>query len=164
MDSSDAGPPRLFNFGGAHAPRVPISAPRRNGFFHSTKENRRRGANDSTRGACAPRNGDSALIERRYRRPFDHSAVSSFSIGASSFLRHSTPVRLGPFELRHSWRVRGRKLRCAVTLPMHRLECQDDFHLPKRSPSLSRDNNRSNLRSTNERNRVIHRRRRRAWA
>src|SRR5438477_12071829 len=35
---------------GAHAPRAPITAPRRNSFFHSTKESRWRGANGSTRG------------------------------------------------------------------------------------------------------------------
>src|SRR5207248_5240541 len=35
---------------GAHAPRVPITAPRRNSFFHSTKESCWRGANGSTRG------------------------------------------------------------------------------------------------------------------
>src|SRR6266850_7864369 len=99
MDSSDADPLRLFNFGGAHAAGV-LAMTALADFYNKHAAGRRMqnpGSEPNRLSVHSP-DRDSALIKPRYRRS---SAVSSFVI-----------------HVRHSSRVRGRKLNYAA-YPIH---------------------------------------------
>src|SRR6266480_4399047 len=92
MDSSDARPLRLFNFGGAHAAGVLAKAASRRGFF-ITKI--RRAAECSTRGRVRSpewrfgghrsplQDGLSSILRSRHS---DFVLLSSFVVRASSFM------------------------------------------------------------------------------
>src|SRR5437763_14472142 len=101
-----------------------------------------------------PQNGDSALIERRYRTSFGGYVIARwcFVIPSSFVIRDSSFIAVG-----------GRKLGYAVT-PTHCSECRTVFRLPRHSRSSDRDSTRSNRPWVNERNRAVRRRRRHARA
>ena len=147
MDSSDAGRLRLFNFGGAHAAGV-LAMTALADFYNKHAAGRRNAeppGPSQTGLVYAFQNGDSALVQRRYRRSF-----GGFVIRHSSFV-----IRRG-FE--------AENLATRFTPSTRRPECQGVFPLPKRFRSLDRDSNWSNRPSVSEHNHVIHRHRRRARA
>jgi hypothetical protein len=83
MDSSDAGRLRLFNFGGAHAAGV-LAMTALADFYNKHAAGRRNAeppGPSQTGLVYAFQNGDSALVQRRYRRSF-----GGFVIRHSSFV------------------------------------------------------------------------------
>src|SRR4029077_15642093 len=96
MDSSDGGPLRLFNFGGAH-PTAVLAMTALADFYNKHAAGRRmqNPGPGQTGLVCTLQIGDSALIKRRYRRSF-----GGFVIRASSFVADSRPKTWLP-GLRH---------------------------------------------------------------
>ena len=95
MDSSDAGRLRLFNFGGAHAAGV-LAMTALADFYNKHAAGRRNAeppGPSQTGLVYAFQNGDSALVQRRYRRSFGGFVIrhSSFVIRLDS--RPKTSLR-----------------------------------------------------------------------
>jgi hypothetical protein len=145
MDSSDAAPLRLFNFGEAHVAGVLTMT--------------------ALADFC---NKHRPATECRTPGPSQTGLVCTVQIGIRRSYSAATKIirrfRHSSFELRHSSRVRGRKLGYALTPSTHRPGCQGVCPLLKRFRSLDRDSNRSNRPSVSEHNHVIHRHRRRVRA
>ena len=123
MDSSDAGPLRLFNFGGAHAAGV-LAMTALADFYNKYAAGR----------------------ECRARVWAKQASVHSPEWG---FGTHKAPLQkiIGGFVIRHSSFVIRRGFEAEnfatrLTSSTHRPECQDVFPLPKPFRSLDRDSNR----------------------
>jgi hypothetical protein len=113
----------VADFPGAHAPRVFISAPRRNCLW--IRNSGRRGADQCTRGACAPQSG-AAFAAVDYVRDYDWfslarisgsrtSAHSPVSSSAFTFLPESARSRMASVS---SYSPRGDGCNLAVNSKM----------------------------------------------
>src|SRR5437588_8042213 len=110
MDSSDARPLRLFNFGKAHAAGVLATVASRRGFFIT---NIRRAAECSTRGRVRSpewrfgghrpslQDGLSSILRSRH---WDFVLLSSFVIRASSFMAGLTSKTVAAYATHASGR------------------------------------------------------------